>query len=337
MTTVTVPTTLRWKRARGLGWMTWRRQRTAYVATTVVLGALAVVLIVNGIAMHRDYRHLGLLACGALDGTRCQVPLDLFEQNYGGWAQFVPRFVTFLPGLIAAFVGAPLVAREVESGTYRFAWTQSRSRGSWLASTVLLTVVPITIAAAAFSLLFAWWFRPFEPLIGRMSSGQAYEVSGTVFAGRTAFGLVLGLLVGALLRRVVAAMAVTLAVWVATTWAGIVYLRPAIEKPLDLPAKSSLITRGGWTVNEYFLGPNGVHVANKGDAFSKLYTSAQHDGVNDSQTFIVWLTRRGYVHHVIYQPESRFWHFQLIESAGYLALTLGLAAVLFWWVRNRID
>ncbi|WP_375478700.1 ABC transporter permease subunit [uncultured Jatrophihabitans sp.] len=328
---------LRWKRARGLAWVTWRQQRTAYVTTAAVLGGLAVLLLVNGLAMHSNYRDVGLSSCGALDENRCQVPLGLFEANYQSWAQYIPRFVIFVPGLLAAFVAAPLIAREVESGTYRFAWTQSRSRSSWLAAKVVLVLVPIALAAVGFSALFAWWFAPFTPLMGRMSIGQAYEVSGTVFAARTAFGLALGLLFGAVLRRVVAAMAVTLALWVATVWVSMVYLRPVIEHPLDLPAHSSLITRGGWTVSEYFRGPSGAHLANKGAAFAHLYAQAQHDGVNDSTTFIAWLTRHGYLQYVTYQPEQRFWHFQLIESGGYLTVTLVIIATLFWWIRKHID
>ena len=34
-----------------------------------------------------------------------------------------------LPGLLGVFVGAPVVARELESGTYRFAWTQGPKPG----------------------------------------------------------------------------------------------------------------------------------------------------------------------------------------------------------------
>ncbi len=330
-------TAVRWKHVRGLSWMTWRQQRTAYVTTAVVLGALAVFLLINGTAMHSNYHDVGLSSCGPLAGNRCQIPLGLFDQNYEKWAQYLPRFVLFVPGLLAAFVAAPIVARELESGTYRFAWTQSRSRTSWLTAKVVLVIVPITTAAIAFSALFAWWYEPFEPLMGRMSSGQAYEVSGTVFAARTAFGLALGLSVGAVLRRVVAAMAATLALWVATTWVMIVYIRPTIEQPLTVPANSSLITSGGWTVSEYFGRPGGVHITNKGSAFSHLYAQAQHEGVTDSKAFEGWLGRHGYVHYATYEPENRFWHFQLIESVGYLAVLLVLVAALFWWVRKRIS
>jgi ABC-2 family transporter protein len=339
MTTATTPLSIgsaQWTRARGLGWMTWRQHRTAYLATATIFAAIALTLLINGLAMRANYRHLGLPACGPVGNGQCQIARGLFEQNYGQWAAYIPRFLLFLPGLLAAFVAAPLIAREIESGTYQFAWTQSRSRTSWLAAKVVLIIVPITAVAAGLSALFTWWFAPFEPLLGRMSAGQAYEVSGLVFALRTAFGLALGLFAGAVLRRVVAAMAVTLAAWVATTWLTIAHLRPLIERPLDLPASSPLITRGGWTTSEYFRGPGGAHLPNKGNAFSRVYAQAQQDGVTDSHTFTAWMTRHSYLPYVTYQPEERFWHFQLVETAGYLAVTLVLVAGLFWWVRKRI-
>jgi len=39
------------------------------------------------------------------------------------------------------FIGAPLLAREFEHGTFRLAWTQGISRRRWLLSkTLLLTL-----------------------------------------------------------------------------------------------------------------------------------------------------------------------------------------------------
>ena len=39
-----------------------------------------------------------------------------------------------VPGLIGMFWGAPLVAREFETGTFRLAWTQGVTRTRWLAA-----------------------------------------------------------------------------------------------------------------------------------------------------------------------------------------------------------
>ena len=39
-----------------------------------------------------------------------------------------------VPPLIGAFWGAPVVARELETGTYRLVWNQSVTRSTWLAA-----------------------------------------------------------------------------------------------------------------------------------------------------------------------------------------------------------
>ena len=44
-----------------------------------------------------------------------------------------------MPVFIGVFWGAPLVARELETGTFRLAWTQSVTRTRWFA--IKLTVV----------------------------------------------------------------------------------------------------------------------------------------------------------------------------------------------------
>ena len=119
----------------------------------------------------------------------------------------------FLPGLIGVFVGAPLVARELESGTFRFAWTQGRSRVQWIVTKLVLLAIVLTALALAFSALFTWWYGPFDAITGRMAPYGAYEISGLVFAARTLFGFTLGVAAGLLIRRTVPAMAATAAVW----------------------------------------------------------------------------------------------------------------------------
>ena len=42
------------------------------------------------------------------------------------------RWCSSCPALIGMFWGAPLIARELETGTFRLAWTQSVSRIRWL-------------------------------------------------------------------------------------------------------------------------------------------------------------------------------------------------------------
>jgi hypothetical protein len=48
-----------------------------------------------------------------------------------------------------------------------------------------------------------------------------------------------------------------------------------------------------------------------------------------------WLTQQHYTMWTAYQPDARFWHFQLIEGGWLLALSAILVAAAIWLVRRR--
>lgn len=317
-------------RLRGLPWVTWRQHRVAMAGVVVLLGGFGVLMLANGLAMHSAYSRLGLTSCGNLDGPSCAVPLGVFEREYDSWAQFLPRFLMFIPAAIGVFVGGPLVARELESGTFRFAWTQGRNRVQWLVVKLALLGGALTALALAFSAVFSWWYGPFESLMGRMSSGQAYEAAGVVFAARTLFAFSLGALLGTLIRRTVPAMAATAAIWLAVAWPSVTYLRPHIAQAVNVPENSNLVTRDGWIISSWIQDASGHHL----DA-GRLIPQARANGVNSPDAFQAWMSQHHYSSWVSYQPDNRFWHFQAIEASAYTVLALVLAALTVWWTRRR--
>jgi hypothetical protein len=48
------------------------------------------------------------------------------------------------------------------------------------------------------------------------------------------------------------------------------------------------------------------------------------------------IAREGYSQRITFQPASRYWTLQAIETAIFLALTALLTAGSFWWLRNRV-
>jgi ABC-type transport system involved in multi-copper enzyme maturation permease subunit len=54
-----------------------------------------------------------------------------FLSTYDHTATLIPSLLQALPALIGAFVGAPVLARELETGTFRYAWTQGFGRWRW--------------------------------------------------------------------------------------------------------------------------------------------------------------------------------------------------------------
>ena len=110
----------------------WIQFRTQALVALGVLAVAAVAFAVTGIQLARSYD-----AAVAL----CQQ-----QGNCAGLTGFFPsggyRTVNkgldvaalAVPGLIGMFWGAPLIAREFETGTFRLAWTQGVTRTRWLAA-----------------------------------------------------------------------------------------------------------------------------------------------------------------------------------------------------------
>jgi hypothetical protein len=332
MTATTAPTRAGWQlpRLHGLPWVTWRQHRFALAGAVVVLGGFGILMLINGLAMHSDYTHLGLNTCGKLSDPACDTPFGIFQRRYQNLAQQLPQFLTFLPGLLGVFVGAPVVARELESGTFRFAWTQGRNRVQWIITKLVLLGVTLTVLALAFSLLFSWWYGPFGTILGRMGGGGAYEVAGIVFAARTLFGFMLGALLGALIRRTVPAMAATAAGWLAVTWPSVVYLRPLIQAPIAVTDAPKSATPHAWIINSWVQDATGHHLNQ-----AQIFDQARASGVNSPDGFQAWMSQHGYTSWISYQPESRFWHFQVVEASAYVALALLLGGATIWWLHRR--
>lgn len=324
---------------RGLAWVTWRQHRLALAGVLAVLGGLSLFLLLNGLAMHHAYPSLGLDRCGALNGPSCRSQLTAFQQDYQGWVDHLPQLLMFLPGLIGVFVGAPLVARELETGTFRFAWTLARSRVQWVVTKLVLLGLVLTGLGLAFSALFTWWFGPFDAISGRMAPSGAYEISGVVFAARTLFGFTLGALLGLLIRRAVPAMAATAAAWAAVVWPSLIYLRPLIREPITILGAQAKALAGSGSgsgavpmnadvVNNWLQNASGQHFR-----FDQLFGQAiagNGGAIPSPEKFNAWLAQHHYSQWVSYRPNGWFWHFQAVEAAGYasLAVLLAIATVL---------
>ena len=354
MTTVTMPAAhqgnenprpVPWRRMAGV---IWRQHRYALLGVVALLGALALYLGVAGTSMHQAYATA--LACRPASAYTCQNQVIDFSTAYATTAQMVGILLTAVPMLIGAFVGAPVLARELETGTFRYAWTQGFGRQRWALAKLVPLAVMVTVAAGLFSLLFSWYYQPL--LADGMSIAldpKLFGVRGVAFAAWTLAAFAIGALAGMLIRRVVPAIAVTLAVCVALSFAAGLYLRPHYMTPLtgrnvaSAPASAWVLngcwTRGGTTVSQAAMDQietplfrQVVTATVPKDVSSddvKFYKGSANSQVQD------YLVRHGYTRWTSYQPGSRFWPFQWIEGGWLLALAVLLIAATVWLVRRR--
>src|SRR4051794_38208070 len=104
-------------------WVVWRQHRTQLIAGLAVLVAMGAFVAWTRHSMTSYADSSGLSACLASDGD-CSDLAQAFNDKFRTTLNYVGYF-NFLPLLVGLFWGAPLLAREFETGTYRLAWTQS--------------------------------------------------------------------------------------------------------------------------------------------------------------------------------------------------------------------
>ncbi len=99
---------------RRMAWVTWRQHRATLAGVAVFLGALAVYLWLTGLQIHHSYA----TACHPASSLACDIN---FAGRYAISVNILRVLLQAVPALIGAFAGAPLLARELETGTFRFA------------------------------------------------------------------------------------------------------------------------------------------------------------------------------------------------------------------------
>lgn len=332
---------LPWRRAAGV---TWRQHRFALVAVTTLLGTLAVVLWIIGLQLHHAYA--AVTACHPAGSSVCQAMVHTFN----GMDTFLANGIILqvIPPLVGAFVGAPVLARELETGTFRYAWTQGFGRCRWALAKLVLLAATLVTATAAFGVLLSWYYQPYfatrNQALGLTELSPfnvcLFDLHPLAFPAWTLAAFAIGALAGTLIRRVVPAILATLAIYAGLAFAVGVFLRehylaPLVTSSLNLPV-SSMIVRQWGTKNGTFafafnhgLPPMNVIPANCPGPLSGYHQKPSMGSLLEC------VVQQGYTLRTSYQPGSRFWPFQWIEGGWLFALSALLIAASIWLVRRR--
>jgi hypothetical protein len=315
-----------------LAWVTWRQHRVALAGVAVLLGGLGLYLLIMGLKIHSG------TSCHPARSAACQLTTNLFTSDYYPTAQTMTGYLQVIPALVGVFVGGPVLARELETGTFRFAWTQGCGRLRWAVVKLALLAIAVTAAAGAFSLLFSWYFQPwFAVGLDGALAPQLFDLRGVDFAAWTLLAFALGVAAGALIRRTVPAMAAALAAWTGLFFGTFMFLREHYQAPLVAgTAKASTLSFGlNWTWARWYTGPNGKPVSQLTVDNVLMHAPASFPHSKSSNAATAYLSAHHYKQWWLYQPQSRYWHFQFIEGGWLLALSLILIVATVWLVRRR--
>jgi hypothetical protein len=341
----TGPRPLPWWR---MGWVTWRQHRAALAGSAALLVVMAVGLWVAGVRLHHAYA--AAIACRPASSIGCYGLVNSFNGMYGFLANGL--LLQAVPALIGAFLGAPLLARELETGTFRFAWTQGIGRWRWTLAKLIGVAVAVTAATGAITVLMSWYYRPYFPSghaasyvtkelpIGASSpfAPGLFDLRGPTFAAWTLAAFAIGLAAGILIRRVVPAIVASLAAYAGLAFAagGLLrqhYLAPLVTTRPDVPESAWVVTQQWFTARGRPASQAALtQVLDRGAPAQVLGKG----GVPKSLSVAQYLAHHGYRLVTSYQPATRFWPFQWIETGWLLALSLLLFAVVLWLVRRRV-
>jgi ABC-type transport system involved in multi-copper enzyme maturation permease subunit len=329
-------------------WLTWRQFRAQTLVAAAALAVLAIVLLITGLQLSHtfDTTVIGCRAhgdCGAVNNA--------FQGQDTALQDLTRLLMYVVPAVIGLFWGAPLVARELETGTYRLAWTQGVTRARWFAVKLVLTGLATVATAGLLSLMVTWWSSPLERVAMDRITPDEFSLGGIVIIGYAAFAFALGVTAGLLIRRTLPAMAITLAIFVGVQLAMPFLIRPHLITPVravsalnvaSVKSVSSIGSAGGGRLS---VGA-GANVPGAW-IYSEQVTTASGStdlglapaqcgpkyGYNACQAVLARMHLRQVV---VYQPAGRYWAFQWYETAIYLVVALVLAGFSWWWVRRRV-
>jgi len=341
-------------------WLTWRQFRAQAITAAAALAAFAILLAVTGPHLASEYATSKIIGC---HGFACSNAADAFFDRLAGLDTFVYLFgiglILVAPAIIGIFWGAPLISRELETRTFNLAWTQGITRTQWLAIKLALTGLAAMAVTEALSLIYTWWASPISNSTGLSTSGPQLfsqgKFSAVIFAshgivplGYAAFAFALGTAAGALIRRTVPAMAVTLAIFAAVQVVMPLAVRAHLVSPSYTTASIEAADQvyasltadvvpghpDAWILSSQALNAAGQPVSTIPAACNNANPSGEKGGTSPI-TPGQCMQSRGYREAISYVPTSRYWPLQSIETGIFLALALALAWFSFWRLGRR--
>jgi hypothetical protein len=333
-------------------WLTWRQFRIQALVGAAAVAAFAAYLLRLGVdirAARDGYR----ARCGAGD---CAQLMRQLSDDFGNTLLFIAAGLFLLPAIIGAFWGAPLVARELEAGTHRLVWNQSVTRRRWLAVKLALVGLASMAVAGVASALLTWAAAPVDAVAGDRFSTVVFGARDLAPVAYAAFAFALGTVVGLLTRRTLPAMALTMLAVIVVQ-----FVVPNAVRPHYLPPKTTTLPMTAEAINRArglgsITGAAVVTGLSIPDAWAtdvselrtadgkplpeERFNACFHNAPKTGATgtfgdTAVCLGNLDLHVDVAYQPNDRYWPFQLIETAIYLAFSGLLVAFGRWRIQRQ--
>jgi hypothetical protein len=332
-------------------WLVWRQYRTSGAIACALLAAFAAVIVATGTKLASQW-HTLLASCASTNTCRGLTARAASSLGSGPLGHDFVVLSIMVPALVGLLWGAPLVAHEIEAGTTNFAWTQSATRTRWLAVKAGWLLLASAVLGGGVAALVTWWSGPSNAAFQQQFQFNYFDRQGVVPIGYALFAAALGITAGALLRRTLPAIAVTIGGFIGMRLFVSQSLRQQFMTPVTAyinPMSNYYPPGSPWVLGQGVVDKYG-HVYSGGSApqvdgvpitavpascRSLLFTDPSALSKAKLHEAISCMQASGYRGFLTYQPSNRFWAFQGIETGLFAAVAAALLAVSFIVVTRR--
>jgi hypothetical protein len=333
-------------------WIVWRQYRFQAAISAALLAAFAVFTVITGLHLATVW-HNDLVACTA--AHNCTSGEGGLFNGSGDATGLIIEMTLIVPALLGLFWGAPLVAHELETGSLQWTWVQGVTRTRWFAVKAGCLLLAAAVWGGAVATLVTWWAGPHNALYLDAFTGGNFDIQGIAPVGYALFAMALGILAGTLLRRTIPAMAITLGGFVAVRLLITLLVRKHYMAAVTTYGNvaANLTPKGSyWQYASGLTGPNGplqqvngmvvtgpgtLSTEFDGVAISELPKACQALAASEPPSAAAngCLTSHHIQQFITYQPASRYWAFQGIETGIYILIAAALIAATIAIIRRR--
>ena len=317
-------------RLTDLIWLTWRQHRTTIMASIALIAILTASLLYVAARITTIIQQCGNAACpdNTTQYAALQGPFGLLQV-----ASYLTITVLFLPLLIGVFLGIPLLAREHEQRTLLLAWSQDITPQRWLwTKLALLAAVTAALSAAAAAASDHLAHVLSIAADKSLFDGREFQVTGMLPLTLSVVWLVIGVALGAAIRRTLPAAFAALAGYIGLFFL-VQWRYPTFRTPLTAAVPVAVGRQNGVGSD-----PNSLvrYSGNLVDAAGHQLTPSTLQAMCPPPAGVSnqCLAQHHIYSQIQYQPGSRIPEFHLILTGGYLAIGV-IAAATLWWLLRR--
>ena len=187
--------------------LAFRLHRFEVIGFGTLVALLSIAAFVT--AAQLDATGYGAHCWDGTQTTACEAMGRAFWGLQQTQAPMVQGILVALPFLFGVLVGAPLVARELERGTSRLAWSLAPSRVRWFIVRVVPGLVVVFGLAFVSGVALDRLMAATEPRLDLANAFAGFGSRGVVLAARAAFVFALGVAIGSAMGRVLPALIMT--------------------------------------------------------------------------------------------------------------------------------